>query len=272
MVFQPVTPLSGYAGWRFLQRTLESQQSAFVQAQPVTRATDYFRKNIPQVRTADDLVNDRRLLSVALGAFGLDDDIKNKAFIRKILADGTIADDALSNRLADKRYQEFSRTFGFGDSPVPRTALSSFPDQIIARFEVRQFQRTVGEQNNDLRLALNVEQGLSDINSATKSQNAKWFSIMGNTPLRTVFQTALGLPTGLASIDLDQQLDVFKQKAKSTFGTDDIGEIASPANQEKLIRLFLVRTEAATISASTGASTALTLLQASPRPLILGAP
>lgn len=263
MSFQPVVPLTGYVGWRFLERTLESQQTAFVKSQPISRATDYFRENIAKVRTAEDLVSDRRLLSVALGAFGLDDDINNKAFIRRILEDGTTADDALSNRLADKRYQDFSRAFGFGDSPFPLTGFSSFPDKIISRFEDRQFERAVGEQNNDLRLALNVAPGLSDIVSNTTSVNAQWFSIMGNAPLRNVVQTALGLPKGLASIDLDQQLEVFKERAKSVFGTDKPADLATPELQDKLIRLFLVRAEAANINLASGASTALTLLQSS---------
>ena len=267
MSFQPVVPLSGYVGWRFLQRTLENQQAAFSDSQPITRATDYFRENISKVRTAEDLISDRRLLSVALGAFGLDGDINNKAFIRRILEDGTRADDALSNRLADKRYQDFSRTFGFGDSPIPLTGLSSFADKIISRFEDRQFERAVGEQNNDLRLALNVAPGLSDIISNTQSVNTQWFSIMGNAPLRNVVQTALGLPSGLASIDLDQQLEVFKERAKSVFGTEKPADLAAPEMQEKLIRLFLIRAEAANISATSGASTALTLLQSSQRPL-----
>ncbi len=72
MSFQPVVPLSGYVGWRFLERTIDAQQEAFNTSQPIARATDYFREKIAQVRTADDLVADRQLLSVALGAFGLD--------------------------------------------------------------------------------------------------------------------------------------------------------------------------------------------------------
>ncbi|WP_296426030.1 DUF1217 domain-containing protein [Yoonia sp.] len=261
MAFQPVLPVTGYVGWRFLERTLEKQQTAFAESQPIARATDYFREKIGNVRTVDDLVNDRHLLSVALGAFGLDDDINSQFFIRKILADGTTADDALANRLADKRYLDFSRTFGFGGDGAPRTGLVAFPDEIVSRFEARQFERAVGEQNNDLRLALNVASGVSDIVESTSSQNAQWFSMMGNAPLRNVFQTALGLPSGLASIDLDQQLGIFKERSKSIFGTESVGDFTDPDQQEKLVRLFLIRSEAAAISVSSGASTALTLLQ-----------
>lgn len=265
MSFQPIVPLSGYGGWRFLERTLESQQKAFAESQPVARATDYFREKIANVRTANDLVSDRRLLSVALGAFGLDDDINNTFFIRKILEDGTLSDDALANRLADNRYAEFSRAFGFGDRPVARTALSSFPSEIVARFEDQQFARAVGTQDNNMRLALNIEKGIGDILGRNTTNTGQWFSIMGNAPLRQVFQTALGLPQSIVSVDLDRQREIFQDRAQAVLGTDQVADLAEPAQQEKLIRLFLIRAEAATIASNSGSATALTLLQSSPR-------
>lgn len=263
MNFQPVVPLSGYTGWRFLQRTLETQQVAFKESVPLTRATENFREKIGSIQTAEDLVKDRRLLEVALGAFGLDEDINNKFFIQKILEDGTLADDALANRLADPRYAAFSRTFGFGDFGRPLTSQPSVVNDIIARFESRQFERAVGEQNNDLRLALNLDTAISEVLGNVKTENARWFSLMGNQPLREVFQTAFGLPSQLASIDLDQQLENFQSRAQSIFGTDKVADFADPAMQEKLIRLFLVRSEANTASAFGSGNIALSLLQSS---------
>lgn len=265
MTFQPIVPLTGYVGWRFLERTLEPQQAAFAKSQPVQRATDYFRENIGKVTTASDLVNDRRLLSVALGAFGLDDDINNRFFIRKILEEGTINDDALANRLADNRYAEFSRAFGFGDRPIPRTILTGFASDLIARYEKRQFEKAVGVQNNDLRLALNLQSGIADVLTGNSRDGAQWFAMMGNAPLRKVFETALGLPASIASIDIDKQRDIFKSRAQATFGTNRLADFADPAQQEKLIRLFLVRSEASQSVAISGAAAALSLLQSMPR-------
>ncbi|MFQ1700433.1 DUF1217 domain-containing protein [Loktanella agnita] len=261
MSFQPVVPVSGYLGWRFLERTLDTQQEAFNESAPVTRETDYFRDNIANIRSVEDLVNDRRLLSVALGAFGLDDDINNKFFIQRILADGTTSDDALSSRLADPRYADFSRAFGFGDSAIPNTVFANFADDIIDRYETKAFETAVGEQDNDLRLALNVRDGLSDIFGRASTSAGQWFSVMGNAPLRSVFQTALGLPDSISNIDLDQQLEVFQERSRSVFGTDNLTDFSDPESEEKLIRLFLIRSEAAQFNAANGGSIALTLLQ-----------
>jgi hypothetical protein len=261
MTYQPVLPSSGYVGWRFLQATLPRQEQAHAASAPMKRATDYFRANIGAVRTADDLVANRRLLQVALGAFGLDDDLNNRAFIRKVLEEGTLKDDAFANRLGDKRYAAMAREFGFGDLG-PRTNLASFVTKMIDRFQARQFERAVGATDDNMRLALNLGDALADIAAENGSANGRWFALMGNPPVRRVFETALGFPSSFGAIDLDQQLTAFRGRAKATFGTDDLGAIASdPARMDKAIRLFLIRADAQNSPQFSGASAALVLLQ-----------
>ena len=147
MTFTPVVPSGGYGGWSFLNRTMAAQKKAFADDPALQRDEAYFRDRIGKVSTAEDLVADRRLLSVALSAFGLEGDINNKAFLKKILNDGTFDPAALGNRLADKRYLEFSRAFGFGDFAVPNTKKSDFPDKILSAYQARKFEAAVGLAN-----------------------------------------------------------------------------------------------------------------------------
>lgn len=261
MSYQPVVPLSGYSGWLFLNRTVESQKVAFESSATRQRDVEYFRENIGEIETAEQLVDDRRLLSVALGAFGLDEDINNKFFIQKILEDGSVDADALGNRLSDKRYLELTKAFGFGDFDTPNTVLSTFADEIVDDYNSQQFEIAVGEQNDDFRLAMNFERSVGDIAEKDSSANGKWYSIMGNEPLRAVFQTALGFPSSFAAVNLDQQLDQFRERTEQVFGDGEIDQFSQPEAREKLIRLFLVRSEANSFSASTSsASNALALL------------
>lgn len=261
MTYTPVVPLGGLAGWAFLKRTLETQKAAFVASPEIKRDEDYFREKIGGIKTAEQLVSDRRLLRVALGAFGLDDDINNKFFIRKVLEDGTLTVDALSNRLADKQYLAFSKAFGFGDFSVPRTQLSDFADNILAQYTTRSFETAVGEQNDTMRLALNAERELPTLAARNLTEDTLWFTVMGNAPLRQVFQTAFGLPTSFGSLDLDQQLSTYKAKAEQAFGADGIKQFAQPEAMDALIRRFLAQSEAQTTFRGGGGSAALTLLQ-----------
>ena len=262
MTFQPVLPLGGFAGWSFLQRTLDTQQETFNQGGLIARETAYFRENIASVQTAEDLVNDRQLLKVALGAYGLEDDINNRAFIQQILEGGTDEPDALANRLTDVRYRQFSDAFGFGNFTGSRTPVPAFAEQVIEDYQTRQFEVAVGNQDTSLRLALGLERDLGEIASGTLSVDSKWFAVMGNPPLRQVFETALALPPAFGTVDLEQQLEVFKERAQSAFGTDDIADFADAEVQDELVRRFFALDQINTgFQTQTGASAALTLLQ-----------
>jgi Protein of unknown function (DUF1217) len=264
MSFTPVIPTGGYAGWRFLSRTLDAQQAVFDRTSASRRDQDYFREKIASVTTSDQLLGDRRLLSVALGAFGLDADINSKAFLRRVLDDGSLKTDALANKLADKRYLALTKAFGFGDFDTPRTQLSDFADTILARFRTQSFEAAVGGQNGDMRLALNARRELADIVARDQSANAKWYGIMGSPVLREVFQSALNLPKSFAAIDIDQQLTALRARTEATFGAGSVDVFTSPEQVEKLIRLFLVRSEAAASSVTSGTA-ALTLLRSALR-------
>lgn len=262
MNYTPAIPLGGYAGWAFLTRTRAAQMEAFVSSPTLQRDEVYFRDRIGGISTAEDLVADRRLLSVALGAFGLEGDIDSKYFIRKVLEDGTLDPDALANKLADKRYLEFSKAFGFGDYTTPRTKLSDFADTILEGYRTRSFEAAVGEQSDEMRLALNAQRELVTLAGRSLTDDARWFSVMGSAPLREVFQTALGLPSAFAAIDLDQQLATFRDRAESVLGSSEISMFGDPGKIEELIRGFLLRAEARSNTTIYSAqSTALTLLQ-----------
>lgn len=262
MTYQPVVIGTGIAGWRFLQATLQRQQHSFASSPTVARETEYFTNGIRSVRSAEDLVSNRRLLSVALGAFGLKDDIDNKYFIRRILEDGTHARDALANRLADPRYAEFSKAFGFGPGEVPKTGTASFADTVVARYQAQAFEEAVGTQDETMRIALFARRELSDTAKTSKSDEAAWFKMMAAPPMRRFFETALGFPSDISKLDLDKQLDMFRSKARQTFGSERFEDLRTREVQEKLTQMFLARDQVLTFSKGNGpASVALTLLR-----------
>jgi hypothetical protein len=226
MSFDPALPLPGYAGWRVLQSTLARQQAAFAESPRVARETADFRERIGGVTRAADLVADRGLLAVALGAFGLSEDLPNSYFVQKVLEDGTLQPDALANRLADKRYTDLSKAFGFGDFDPPNTVMSDFPDRIVAAYRTRAFEAAVGEQNEDFRLALNAGRELAALAADDASANTRWYTVLGTPALRTVFETALGMPDGFAMLDLDLQLTEMRARSAAVFGDGEIAQFA----------------------------------------------
>lgn len=248
MGFQPVVPFSGMAGWAFLKRTQAAQQAAFNATPAIERATAYFAETVGKVTSPAELVGDYRLLKVALGAFGLDADLPNKAFIQKVLSEGTLDPESFANRMVDKRYAALSEAFGF-DLGTPNTQLSDFSGRLVDAYRARQFEIAVGDRDNDLRLAMALERDLPEIIARDNTADGKWFAVMGNEPVRRVFETALGLPATTAALDIDRQLEMFRGRARAVFGTGEIGDFADPEMQQRLNQLFLARAQ---IGAATG--------------------
>lgn len=261
MTFAPILPASGVTGLRLLSQTAAAQRSVFDNQPQVAREVDYFTAKIADVRTAEDLVGDRRLLRVALGAFGLDDEIDKGAFLRKILAEGSEDPEAFANKLVDPRYVRFAKAFGFGDVLGARTGDIGFAGAVAAAFNERQFERAVGDQDPSLRLALNFRREIATYANASDPENNAWFSVMGDVPVRSVFEGAFGLSSAFGQLDIDRQRDELKDLNDRFFGSKSLAVFQDGAEVEKLINRFLVRQSIVDgPSPTTKGATALTLL------------
>lgn len=262
MTYQPVIAGSGIAGWKFLQRTYDTQFEAFSKSAMVVRDLDYFKEEIGKITTAAELVGNRRLLSVALSAFGLENDLNNRYFIQKVLEDGTEAEDSLANRLMDGRYKKLSAAFGFGAGETVRTSDSDAMAEMLNLYRMEQFESAIGNVDGAMRIALFSDRELAEISAKPISENAKWFTVMGSPPLREMFETAFGLPTTLGKLDIDRQLDIFKDKMAKFMGGSDISQLAEAGERERLTTRFLALSQVRAVSAdASSAANSLVLLR-----------
>ena len=256
MSYTPAIPLSGLAGLRFLERTGEAQRAAHASAPEIQRDIAYFKENIGNVTNAEELVNDRRLLTVVLGSYGLGDEIDKKAFVQRILDDGVDDPNALGSRLNNESYKQMARDLRL-DTNFPRTSFDSIQDKIVSNYLDQSFEISVGEQSESLRLALDFKRRAGDVGERG------WFALMGDSPNRTVLETAMNLPSDIGSLDIDKQKELFEERAFRLFGTREPSEIFSdPAKMDKLVSRYLVLDEVnnGSIGANVRGSTALTLL------------
>lgn len=245
MTYQPVVPSGGIVGWRFLQRTYAPQLETFTSSAQVTRDTNRFIEKIGTVNSAQDLVSDRALLRVALSAFGLEDDINNTYFIKKVLEDGTTSRDALSRKLSDDRYQKFSAAFGLGPGEVGQTRNPGAMQRVIDRFHKQSFEVAIGETDENLRVALYAKRELAEIAARDTSEDTKWFSLMSLPALRSMFETALGLPQAFGQLDIDKQLEIFEDKTQAATGNKTVSQFTDPEAIEQITQRFLARSQIA---------------------------
>ena len=240
MAFAPVIPLSGLGGWRFLQATQARQQNLFNRSPDIQRDVEYFKENIGNITNSADLVADRRLLGVALGAFGLDDEINKQAYIRTVLDGGTFDPRSFANRIGNADYLAFAKTFSFGNEGgfVPTTNRIT---DITDKFLTRQFEQAVGDVDNTMRLALNFKREMRDLAGQNLPRDTGWFRAMASRPIRAVLESAFNLPASFSQIGLDQQKDVFIDKAKAVFGSGDISVFSDSEKLDGAVRQFLLR-------------------------------
>lgn len=243
MTYTPAIPLSGYLGWKVFDKTAARQFEAFKDSAVVQRNIEYFRENIAAATTPEKLVQDRRLLEVTLGAFGMEDEINKRAFIRKVLEEGTETSDAFANRLSDSRWRELANELGYGNIGGARVGLNFVKEKLVNAYMERAFEASVGNVDTDMRLAMNFRREIAKIANSSSVESAGWFQIMGQTALRTVMEGAFALPSSIGQADVDKQKELFERKAEQYFGGKSPAVFKDPAKVEDALRRFFLQTE-----------------------------
>ena len=104
---------STYLGYRIYASNL-SQSLQRVAAEPQNASDQkYFEANINKVTSADQFVNNYRLFTYAMKAYGLSDLGNAKALMKKVLESDLSDSNSFANRLTDTRYAAFAKAFNF---------------------------------------------------------------------------------------------------------------------------------------------------------------
>lgn len=249
--------VGGIAGWRILQRTETRQIETLAKDPIIQRSAQYFRDNVRSDMTAEDIVGDYKMLSVALGAFGLEADLPNKAFIQKILESDISDSKSLVNRLSDKRYLRLAKAMQLGGEAVDPAQLSQVVSEAYLQ---REYERRVGDGDESLRLALNARRELQGMAERESSNNTLWYEVMGNPPLREVFEKAFGFGAGYGNLPVERQLEEFTKASERYLGSASFKDLTTDAGIDRLVTTYLARSQITTNFAQNRYSTALTLL------------
>lgn len=259
MPISPAIPLTGLAGYNFLQRTQEQQTALFNSSPDIQRDVEYFQENIGNITSLDEFIDDRRILRFALGAFGLDDQINSGAIVRKVLAEGTTDRSAFAVRLNNSNFLDFARAFDFTNETF--SASDDLISNTVAQYRERQFEIGLDDVDPNLRLASNFQREISNIANTALSERGGWFRVLGSQPLRAVIESAFNLPSSFSQLDLDRQVQILSDRALTEFGGRGVSVFSDQANIDKAIQRFFIREQIeAGPSASTPGATALTLL------------
>jgi hypothetical protein len=170
----------------------------------VRRDSAYYLANIGKVRSIDDLMGDRRLLTFALEAHGLGDMAYAKGLIRRALIEGVDNQRSIANRLADPRWREFVGTFNFARNGAATTSFTRAKAGVVERYERQALEEQAGAQNAGVRLALYFQRKAPEATSAVQ--------VLADKALSEVVRTALGIPAATAALPLDRQIALLESR------------------------------------------------------------
>ena len=151
---------STYTSYLVLNRDINSSLSRVAKQGDVAINTAYYEENIGKVTTAEEFVNDYRLFSYAMKAYGLEEMTYAKAFMKKVLESDPNDSSSFANSLTDTRYADFAKAYNFsGDAAKAQTSaqtenlVTAYEDsftqeQTNIKSEISYFQGQIGSVDN----------------------------------------------------------------------------------------------------------------------------
>lgn len=182
------------------ERSLKSVASNKV----VQRETAYFESKIPNIKSIDDFMADRRVYSYVLSAFGMSDMSNSRALIRKVLEGGIDDRRSLANSLADPRFRELAETFNFQRYGSATTSFDRTQSGVVSRYMRSTLEANAGQSNEGVRLALYFQRKAPDITSV--------YQILADKALYKVAEVALSLPSSLPAVGVEKQAAFIQSK------------------------------------------------------------
>lgn len=187
------------------------------------RASADYLKRISTIKTVDAFLKDDRVFNYALKAHGLEDMVYAKAFIRKVLEEGTDGATKFANQLADPRYKELAETFNFARYGETATIFSRAQTGTVAKFNRQSLEVEAGLENEGVRLALYFQR------QAPKAENT--YDLIADPALARVIQVAAGLPQSIGLLDVDKQVAMIEWRV-------DFSSLKQPDKLARLIERF----------------------------------
>lgn len=104
---------STYVSYRLYTANYSRTLDRVASLPQISREAEYYKNNIGNVRSVDELLEDRRLFAYALRANGLEEMTDATAFMRKVLESDLNDTSSLARTLNDVRYVNLVRSFNF---------------------------------------------------------------------------------------------------------------------------------------------------------------
>lgn len=215
-----VSTLSSYLQ---ISNNLNKWQTLTASQPAVAQQTAYYQANIGNVKTPAELVNNYRLFSYVMSAYGLGDMTYAKGMIQKVLEQGTGSQSDLAYTLNNPQILALAQTFDFADNGASATSTSAVQTGVVNNYIEQTLQTNQGQSDPGVQLALYFQQNAPNITSV--------YSILADKNLLTVVQTALGISPLTSAENIDTQASLISGKL-------NISDFRDPKKLQSFIERF----------------------------------
>jgi hypothetical protein len=117
--------VSTYLSFDLVNRDMAASLKRVSNQSQVANDQAYYQANIGKIKTIDEFLDDYRLYSFAMTAYGLGEMTYAKAFMKQVLESDLADSNSFANRLTDDRYISFASAFNFGAAGSDSAAAQS---------------------------------------------------------------------------------------------------------------------------------------------------
>jgi hypothetical protein len=227
----------------------KAQLGKTVNKQPeVSANVAYYQANIGNVESVDDLLKNRKLLTVALGAYGLESQVDAKGLLRKLLTEDPAASTSLARKTSNTRYLAFAQAFaGLSTDGGASIRDAKNVAAVVANYQQMQYEKAIGQTDTAAQQAIYF-------NRVAPQATQSIYQVLADKTLSAVVRGAYGLPLATAALTPAQQASQLKAKGF------DYTKLSDPKYVQGIIDKFLAKSDAAgppTGSAADEAATGL---------------
>ena len=215
-----VTTTSAYLS---IENNLANYRKLTSNEPAVKTATQYYQRHIADIKSVDQFVSNYRLLSYALQAYGLGDQINNKALIRKVLEQGVNNPRALANTLPNPNWKKFASAFTFNTSGSNAPSSPASVATTTSDYVEQQLEADQGQSDPGVELALYFKRV-----APTSANN---YGLLADKNLLEVVQTIFGLSPTASAAQIDKEAAQLSKLVPPS-------EVADPKKLERLVERF----------------------------------
>lgn len=210
------TTLSTYTSYLIVNRDMKSSLDRVASQGTVARDTEYYEANIDKVTTADEFVDDYRLYSYAMKAYGLEEMTYGKAFMKKVLESDLSDTASFANSLTDKRYATMAAAFNFGTKTAE--AQTSVQEDNL----VKAYQDSFDQEEKDIQSEVDYySKAIANITDVD--------DLLSNSRLKTYVLDSFGLDAKYTSTSYLKQV--------LTSDLEDPNSFANQTGSDKFVAL-----------------------------------